>query len=134
MTSIVSGETLSPEKLAAAPPERLLALLAGGAAIGFGTLAFALDVAHDPRVELLGLKGAAAAIMTFLVTLLFGALLLYVAMRMEARPRDLSVLVVAFSVVLLALGGVGGAIAGILGLFSGAVVLVRELRARPSAA
>ena len=128
MTSTAPAEAFSRDALAEAPAERLLSMLAGACAIGFGALAFILQVANDPRIEWLGLRGVTASVMTLVVALVFGFLMLVGSTQVHRRPRDWSILIVAFAVVLLALGGLGGAIAGILGLFAGGVVFLREAK------
>ncbi|HUR69074.1 MAG TPA: hypothetical protein VM370_07490 [Candidatus Thermoplasmatota archaeon] len=107
------------------PPARLLVLLAGASALVLGALVFVLQLAMGPLEGPLGFYGRTAVIVTLVVNLAFGALLLYSYLGMHARPIDWAILVLAFSLVLLVMGGLAGAIAGILGLVAGISVFVR---------
>lgn len=111
------------------PPARLLLLLAGASALVLGVLMFVLQLVSGPRIGPLGTFGTSAVWMMLIINLVFGALLLYGYLGMEHRESDWALLALAFSLVLLILGGIAGAVAGILGLVASGSVFVRAWRA-----
>ena len=119
---------LKMDLLEKVPPARLLALLGGSCAVVLGLLMFAFQMASGPLDGPLGLYGKTPVVMMLLVNLIFGALLLLAYAGMAARERDWAVLVIAFSLVLIVLGGIAGAAGGILGLVAGIFVFARSHR------
>jgi hypothetical protein len=68
------------------------------------------------------------AVFGFAVALVFGLALLLAAARMAQKGAEGGILALAFSVVLLAFGGMPGLIAGIVGLIGALTALVRNLK------
>lgn len=129
MDETSSYSTASPLRvdiLEKVPPARLLALLGGSCAVVLGVLMFAFQMASGPLDGPLGLYGKTPVVMMLLVNLLFGAMLLVAYTQMASRERDWAVLVIAFSLVLIVLGGIAGAAGGILGLVSGVFVFAQK--------
>lgn len=131
MTTVLEGENV--DLLERLPPARLLALLAGACAIGLGILLFVLQLGQGPRIGPMGMYGVTGVVMVLIVNLVFGGLLVVAHLGLARKEHDWALLTLAFSTVLLFLGGIAGAVAGILGLFSGGSVLVRELPWRRAA-
>lgn len=90
----------------------ILIVIAGYISIGIGTFHFILTMVE--RFRPLG-------ILHWLVNLIFGFGLLVAYYRMEENKKTWSVLTFVFSVVLLALGGIVGGLAGFIALI-GAVL------------
>lgn len=126
--SVSTQRTFRTDLLEKVPPARLLVLLAGSCGVALGLIVFLLQLANGPLQGPLGLYGTTPVFVMLLVNLLFGGLLLYSYLGMQARPIDWAILVLAFSLVLLVLGGLGGAVAGILGLVAGVSVFARAAR------
>lgn len=110
------------------PAARLLALLAGAASVVLGVLMFIFQMASGPLEGPLGLYGRTPVIMMLIINALFGAFLLVAYMGWREREKEWAVLVLAFSLVLLVLGGIAGAVAGILGLVAAVSVVARAWR------
>lgn len=112
------------------PPDRLLTLLAGVSAIGFGALTLILYFMGEsiPRVYYNGYTLLGGIVFGFAISLVFGLSLLLAFASMEKRPAEGAILGLAFSVVLLAFGGMAGLIAGILGLVGALVGVVRHMK------
>lgn len=128
MNPLLADESPSWDRVRSLPAERLLATLAGACALGFGVLAFVLDLVDGGKNGPFGFGGASGAILTLAIVGVFGLLVLAWGMRSTGAPREWSVTVAAFSLVLLIFGGIAGAIGGILGLVAAGTVFVRELR------
>lgn len=124
-TSYSSANPLRVDILEKVPPARLLALLGGSCAVVLGVLMFAFQMGSGPLDGPLGLYGKTPVIMMLLVNLIFGALLLLAYTQMANRERDWGVLVIAFALVLIVLGGIAGAAGGILGLVAGIFIFTR---------
>lgn len=129
-TSLSRSSSPSPfgmDILEKVPPARLLALLGGGCAVLLGLLMFLFQMASGPLEGPLGLYGRTPVVMMLIINLVFGGLLLAAAAGMAhaAREREWGVLVIAFSLVLLVLGGIAGAAGGILGIVAGVFVFAR---------
>ena len=110
--------------------DRLLTLLGGLCAIGFGTLALVLHLVGEGSEwarSFTGFTSLGGVIFTFALTLVFGIFLLLAFMKMESRPAEGAILGLAFSIVLLAFGSTPGVIAGIMGLVGSLVGVVRNL-------
>jgi hypothetical protein len=109
--------------------DRLLVLLAGACAIGFGTLAALLELAGG-RVGPSGFAAAtgAAAVFAYAVALVFGAFLLLAFGAMRAKPTEGAVLALAFSLVLIFFAGLAGTIAGLLGLVGSLLGLLKNVK------
>jgi hypothetical protein len=127
-SSTTFAQPFRTDLLEKVPPARLLVLLAGASALVLGIVVFILQLAKGPLEGPLGLYGFTPVLVMLLVNLVFGGLLLYSYLGMHAKTIDWAVLVLAFSLVLLVMGGLAGAIAGILGLVAGVSVFVRAAR------
>lgn len=110
------------------PPARLLVLLAGSCAVVLGLLTFVMQFTMGPRIGPLGLFGTAPLMLMLLIDLAFGAFLLYGYVGMSSRESEWAVLVLAFALVLLVLGGIAGAVAGILAGVGAVSVMARAWR------
>lgn len=114
------------EKISAA---RLLVLLAGASALVLGLIMFLLQLNMGPLIGPLGLYGTGPLVMMLLINAAFGAFLLYAYVGMTSRDVEWSTMVLAFALVLLVLGGIAGAVAGILAGVGALSVMVRHWRA-----
>ena len=109
-------------------PVRLLVILAGAAAVVLGLLTFILQLTMGPRIGPLGLYGTAPLVLMLVIDLAFGAFLLYAYTGMSTRESDWATSVLALAIVLVVLGGIGGAVAGILAGVGALSVMIREWR------
>ena len=114
------------------PVARLLALLAGASALVLGVIMFFMQMASGPLEGPLGFFGRSAVIMMLIINAVFGAFLLAAYAGWRGKEKEWSVLVLAFSLVLLVLGGIGGAVAGILGLVAAVYAFVHKPAEAPA--
>lgn len=115
--------------LASLPVERLLVVIGGLCAIGFGTLALVLDLRGEvTTTSFVGFTSMGGAVFSFAIALVFGLGLLLAFAKMGRQPAEGAILALAFSVVLLAFGALSGLIAGIVSLVGALTGLVRNLR------
>lgn len=108
--------------------ERLLVLLGGASALVFGLLVFVMEVAQGRAFEATSAFGPGGVVLAFVLTLLFGLLLLHAVSLMGRTRGEGAVLAFAFSIVLLMFGGAGGAIGGLLGIVGAAFALVKNVK------
>jgi hypothetical protein len=102
------------------PPYSILIVLGGICAIGLGVLFFIFDIIDLPR-------NFVVHIGKFIVSLVFGFLLLWVYTQIRQNPQTSYILGFVFSIILF-FGNLGGILGGILGIIGSLLLLLRTER------
>lgn len=118
LDSLIEEAPRSVEDLENLPLYKILLAVGGYIAIGIGFFHFILSLPSGSAPRL---------ILHLLIDIFFGLSLLVCYVRIERKPVNWSALAVISSLVLIALGGIVGGLAGIISIFGGALAFFKNL-------